>query len=264
MPFLLLLIATDGLYLRMLQHLLPDGWAWRTTLITKALRQFLDGLSASFESAREFIDLVHADRIPSTTRELALWEAQFGITAANTDADRRLALDSAWQAQGGQSPRYLQDTMQAAGFDVYVHEWWIPPNVDPRTARDPRTYTEQPLIGTVQCGEPLAQCGEPTALCNRFLANEPGYLVNRNLTNEAPPPVPDDPDTWPYFLYWGGATFPNPAVITSSRRAEFEQLLLQICPAHLWLVTLVTYDVWLVGSGELVGAPGLLVGDEAP
>lgn len=265
MSFLLLLIATDGLYLRLLQHLLPDGLAWRTTIIGKALRKFLDGLSTSFESARDYIDLVYTDRLPTSTRALDEWEAQFGLTAASTDAARRLALASAWSAQGGQSPRYLQDTVRAAGFDVYLHEWWVPPNVDPRTARDPRTYTTQPLIGTVQCGEPLAQCGEPTALCNRFLANEPGYLVNRNLTNEAPPPVPDDPATWPYFLYWGGETFPNPAVIPASRRAEFEQLILRICPAHLWLVTLVEYGVWQVGiGGYTVGQPGLYVGLEGP
>lgn len=263
MSFLLVLIATEGVYLRMLQHLLPNGLAWRTT-VAKKLRSFFVGLSATLQNARDFIDLVFADLFPDTTRELAEWEAQFALDTQVDDADRRSALAGAWQAQGGQSPRYLQDTMQAAGFDVYIHEFWSGANVAPRTVRDPRTYTDLPLIGQTQCGDDGAECGEADAFCSRFLVNNPGYLVNNTLTGEAPPPVPDDPNTWPYFLYWGGPVFPNPAVIPATRRAEFEKLLLKICPAHLWLVTLITYDVWLVGSGPHVGDPGLFVGLEAP
>jgi hypothetical protein len=239
MSFLLVLLATDGLYLRLLQHLLPTGLAWRTTT-TKTLRSFLDGLSATFQSAREFVDLVHNDRLPAYTRELAEWEAQFGLEAQALEADRRTALASAWQAQGGQSPRYLQDTVRAAGFDVYLHEWWEPPNEAPRTPRNPRTYTEL-LTGTTQCGNVDAQCGEIEAQCNRFSASYAGYLVNKNLTDVAPPPIPNDIAVWPYFIYWGAATFPDHATVPAARREEFEALLLKICPTHLWIVTLVDY-----------------------
>lgn len=263
MSFLLVLVATEGLYLRMLQHLLPNGLAWRTT-VAKTLRKFFEGLSATIQNARDFIDLVYGDLFPTTTRELTEWEAQFALDTQDSDDDRRSALAGAWQAQGGQSPRYLQDTMQAAGFDVYIHEWWSGPNVAPRTVRDPRDYTDLPLIGQTQCGDDGAECGEPDAQCSRFLANNPGYIVNNTLTGVAPPPVPDDPTKWPFFLYWGGATFPNTATIPATRRAEFEKLLLKICPAHLWLVTLIEYDVWLVGDGHNVGDPGLFVGQEAP
>jgi hypothetical protein len=77
--------------------------------------------------------------------------------------------------------------------------------------------------------------------CNRFLANEPGYLVNLNLTREAPPPVPDDSAAYPYFLYWMGATFGDRAEVPAARRDEFERLLLKLCPEQHWLVTYVTY-----------------------
>lgn len=268
--FLLVLVATDGLYLRLLQHLLPTGLAWRTAPVAKTLRKLLAALGATYESARNFVDLAYNDRFPSTTRELTEWEFQFGLqpAATVTDATRRIALASAWAATGGQSPRYLQDTMQDAGFNVYIHEWWDPPNVDPRTARDPRDYTEVPRIGTVQCSafptQPRCSLFSNQARCNRFLANEVGYLVNLNLTREAPPPVPDDPDRWRYFLYWGGATFPNPAVIPADRRDEFERLLLKICPAHLWLVTLIEYEMWTYGDGHVFGEPGLQWGLPGP
>jgi hypothetical protein len=229
------------LFLRIFQHLLPDAAAWRLT-ITKTLRKFFEGLAQSFAAARTFIDQVHADRLPATTRELAAWERQFGVTARGTEADRRLQLDGEWKAQGGQSPRYLQDVMQAAGFNVFIHEWWEGPNVAPRTARDPRDYTVAPLFGQTQCGQTKAQCGRAGEICDRFLVNETNYLVNHNMLPVAPPSIPSNPDTWPYFLYWGGEVFGQPAVIDAARKEEFKRLLLKICPAHLWLVTIVIYE----------------------
>jgi hypothetical protein len=236
------------LFLRVFQHLLPDAAAWRI-VVEKTLRKLFEGLAEEPAEIREFVDLVHEDLLPETTRELSMWEKQFGLVAASTEEARRIQLAAAWQAQGGQSPHYLQGIVQAAGFDLYIHEWWS--SGPPYVARDPRDYTDQILLGTVQCDEPLAQCGEPTALCNRFLVNDPGYLVNLNLTRNAPPPIPEDPAYWPYFLYWGGETFPDEVEIPESRRAELEALLLKICPAQQWLVLLVDY----VG-GELLDVDG--------
>lgn len=236
------------LFFRIYQHLLPRAVAWSLTKTDKTLRKCFEGLTGLPEAARTYVDLVHEDIFPETTRELEAWEAQFGLVPEGTESERRADLDAAWKARGGQSPRYLQDVVQAAGFPLYVHEWWVPPNVAPRVVRDPHAHTNQPLIGTIQCGEPLALCGEPNAMCNRWLVNEPYYIVNLNLTPEAPPPIPDDPATWPYMIYWGGATFGTRVAIPLSRRAALERLLLKITPAHAWNVLLVDW----VGAGESV------------
>ena len=228
-----------AVFFRQLQHLLPDALAWRT-VTEKLLRRYLEGLAAAPADFRAFADAIYSDRFPATTRNLAAWERQFGLLAGASESARRQQLAGAWQAQGGQSPRYLQDVMQAAGFDVYLHEWWKP-GIMPREAHDPHDYTEYPRFGTTQCGEPDAQCGEPDAFCNRWLVNEPRYLVNLNLTPNAPPPIPVAPARYPSFLYWGGATFPDAADVPAARRGEFERLLLKICPTHLWLVTIVHY-----------------------
>jgi len=252
-----------GLFFRIFQHLLPDALAWRIRQRAtswqwgdghqwgepdllwgsvpggRAIDRLFDGLAKPYASARAFIDDVYLDIFPPSTRELAAWETQFALEPAPTPAERVAALEAAWLATGGQSPRYLQDIAQAAGFDVYVHEWWE--STSPAVARDPRDHTQQPLEGTVQCGEPLAQCGEPDALCNNLLANETGYIVNDRLSPIAPPPVPSDPETWPYFLYWGGETFPDRVSIPANRRRELERLLLRHCPAQQWLVMLVDY-----------------------
>lgn len=245
------------LFFRQLVHLLPRAMAWSVT-VDKTLRRFLEGLAQAPSDARDALDLIWLDIFPDTTRELAKWEKQFGLIAPATDDDRRLQLAAVFSAQGGQSPRYLQDVVRAAGFDVYLYEWWGLPLSGAPVAHDPHDYTVVPSIGTVQCGEPLAQCTAvdapppeplPSGVslfdlypeCNRFLANEPGYLVNLNLTREAPPPVPDDVTTYPYFLYWMGATFGTRANVPAARRDEFERLLLKLCPSQQWLVTYVTY-----------------------
>jgi len=116
--------------------------------------------------------------------------------------------------------------------------------------RDPRDYTNQPLIGLTQCGDTGAECGEQppgqtsvsSAVCSDLLANDVFYLVNKDLTRRAPPPVPDDPQYWPYFLYFGGEVFPTAADIQEGNRDAFEELLLTLCPTQHWIVTLVDFS----------------------
>ncbi|HTA90329.1 MAG TPA: hypothetical protein VK745_12155 [Polyangiaceae bacterium] len=246
-----------GLFLRIFQHLLPTGAAWRLGF-QKMLQKFFGGLanffeltqaSDSFSGPKDFADGVYGDLFPETTRELAEWEREFGLVADPSDSVRRLNLAAAWAATGGQSPAYIQGVLQTAGFPVYVHEFWgaFPPYIP----LDPRIYTKQPCVGTFQCsphsfGANQPQCtpttiaGGPT--CDGFLANDPGYLVNQDLTRRPPPPVPSNPALWAYFLYFSAATFGTPAIVPASRRAELERLVLKLKPAQQWVVMLVDYS----------------------
>ena len=232
-------------FLRVFQHLLPRGRAWNI-VAAKNLRRLFSGLAAEAQSVRDQYDLTWLDIFPTTTRELAEWEAQYGLEANGTDSERRAALASEWAATGGQSPSYIQGVLQTAGFPVYVHDWWSS-GPGPYVARDPRSYTTQPLTGTVQC-KPAASAPACKATdanphrCNSFLANETSYLVNIDLTNNAPPAVPADSQLWPYFLYIGGQSFLNVVTLPSQRRREFERLVLKLKPAHTWVVTAVTYS----------------------
>jgi hypothetical protein len=78
-------------------------------------------------------------------------------------------------------------------------------------------------------------------VCNQFLANEVWYLWNDDLTNQAPPAVPDDVTYWPHFWYVGGAPFGNLLLVTREDRKCFEQLLLKLGPTEQWIVTM--FDV---------------------
>lgn len=231
-----------------LRNLLPTGLAWRM-VADKTLTLFIDGLGVLETAAVAFVNAVYLDLFPSTTRQLDAWEAQFNLPNIGiSDADRRIRLAGAWAAVGGQSPAYIQGSLQAAGFDVWVHEAWVP-GTEPvhgvggtPTYRNPLTYLQQTYPGVspgVNCGEALALCGEPTAVAGD--RNDPlGYpLVNK--VPESAYVVPSDPAYWPFFLYIGGETFGDLASVDPIRKDEFEALCLQLCPAHLWLGMLVGY-----------------------
>ncbi len=243
---------TDTPYFRMFVHLLPRARAW-FLYFGKRVREFFQGLSWQVFDYKNFIDNVWFDIFPATTRELDTWETQFGLTPGSlTETERRDRLLATWRAVGGQDPRYIQDTLQAAGFPVYLHKWWVPgtePTVGIKTcvtARDPNTYIVSPAYVLVNklfttrpdwlvlCGETLAECGETKALCGN-------YEKNVDDPKEYPLPSSAETDEHHYFLYIGGQTFPNLASIPSARRDEFEDLCLKICPCQQWLGILVQY-----------------------
>lgn len=180
------------LWLRIFKHLLPHGKPWRLT-IDRTLRKFFEGLSDIGASAKEYIDLVWLDIFPDTTREIPAWENQFGLPNTGlTEQERRDRLAATWRALGGQDPAYIQRVLRENGFDVYVHEWWVPgsePAVGVKQCVTPvnpllllrREFTQVTPGPYIHCGETLAQCGEAEAQCGNNL--EPvGYpLVNRIL-----------------------------------------------------------------------------------
>lgn len=180
------------MWLRLFKHLLPHGKPWRL-VIDRTLRKFFVGLTGVGEDAKTFVDRVWQDIDPETTREIVEWEAQFGLDDPGlTEQQRRDRLAATWRAQGGQDPAYIQRVLRENGFDVYVHEWWVPgtePAVGVKqcvTPRNPllllrREYTNVVPGPYIHCGEALAQCGEAEAQCGNNL--EPvGYpLVNRIL-----------------------------------------------------------------------------------
>lgn len=271
-------------WLNVFKHLLPNARAWRIT-VEKQLRQFFQGLTGIGEDTKTFLDGVYQDLDPQKTRELDAWEKQFALMATGlTEQERRDRLDAQWKALGGQSPRYIQDTLQAAGFDVYVHEWWVPSVEHPTggsvdgdvtpTARDPFVYLDDGTGGSPDLmfdGGPEAQDGDADAMDGSTLLPVGYPLVNKILISEdlvigdgsaqmqdggfsaqdggiltvysqKQYVIPADPTKYPFFLYIGGQTFPEQANVQLSRRDEFEDLCLKICPTEQWLGILVNYS----------------------
>lgn len=272
-------------WLDVFRHLLPTARAWRLTP-DKTLRKFFDGLAQGVPSdAKENFDNIYQDLDPVYTRALSLWEDQFALFDTGLDdAGRRSRLSATWKAQGGQDPRYIQDTLQAAGFDVYVHEWWEPNPTQPLggsvngdvvpVVRDPFDYLDdgQTAIpfaaydsaADMQDGDTVAQDGGTNVpvgypLVNKLLETSTEFIGDGSPYMQEGDPfaqdgsfltiysrkeyiMPIDPDTFFYYLYIGGETFPEQAVIPQSRKEEFEDLCLKICPLEQWLGIIVAYN----------------------
>ncbi len=234
------------------QHLLPDGDAFDLTNPDKQLSQYYQGISTTWLDNKQFFDEVWLDIFPQTTRELDKWEFQFnlGNSASLTTQERRDRLEATWSALGGQSPRYLQDTIQAAGFDLYVHEFWELPKVYPPVVRNPNDFItadgSDPLKGyllvnkitltgknlTMLAGEAIAEAGEPLAEAGQF---------DEFLFELKEYEIPIDEDTWPFFLYFGDSVFPTLKTLPVARRDEFETLIRKITPAQQWLGLLIDW-----------------------
>lgn len=179
-----------NIFFRMFQHLLPNARAWRLT-IEKTLRNLFEGLSGIGADVVNYADRIWLDIFPATTRELDEWELQFALPdTILTDVARRSRLDAHWKALGGQDAKYIQDTLRGAGFDVFVHEWWVP-GTEPApgvklcvTPRNPLTVLRPEFTGVdntfvVGLGEVEAELGETFAEMGNSI-DPLGYpLVNK-------------------------------------------------------------------------------------
>lgn len=235
------------LFFRMYQHLWPFSRALDTTKQDKQLTELTQGLAPLSGDVKLFVDEVYGDVFPQTTRELDAWEDQWNLplNTALTEQDRRDRLANAWASLGGQSPRYIQDTIQGAGFtNVFIHEWWDLAQLPLAVAHDPNVILagdEDLLVNIITFStkdfftgldEAIMECGDPTALLGNYTT-----FVFQELVYE----IPNDPELYPYFLYFGDATFPNRTTVPVEREAEFKALLLKICPAQQWLGLLIDY-----------------------
>lgn len=251
------------------KHLLPRARAWKIT-VDKQLRQFFEGLTDEPSDIQDFQDGVWLDYRPADTTKLDEWEDQFGLLPTDAgEQARRDRVDAAWKATGGQSPRYLQDTVRAAGFDVFIYESFTREN-GLCVFRKPWLYVDDgrfpdyiissgvmgeadfqageaaafmdfyfnygPAIFLIQCGEPEAQCGEPGAQAGEF--RRLGTLLIESLPVGSEVPAEDNPEQWPFIVYWAGAEFagePTTAVIDKDREVEFKTLVAKLCPAQNWI-----------------------------
>lgn len=267
----------------MFKHLLPTGRALNITQ-SKPLRWLFQGLSVLPENFKPYADQIFEDIDPQKTTKLTQWEQQFGMQVTTTDEQtRRDRLSGVWaQLYGGQSPRYIQDALQAAGFDVYVHPWWedsarpLGGSVNGDATPVARSPFDQLWSGGaarqyVGTGHVALYCGGDSAFSNSQ-NSPPGYaLVNKvPIVGQVPVgcghtelycgggsayvgsealsfsekvyPLPNDVEKFPYFVYIGGQTYPEVVTIPLDRKDELERLCLQICPSHNWLGMLITYS----------------------
>lgn len=244
---------------------LPRSRAF-SLIIDKTLRRFFNGLTYP-QDFRDESDRTYNQLNPQLTDSLAEWEAQFYLKNTGlTEQERRDRLEATWKLTGGQSPAYLQSVLRGYGFDVYVHDWWMPKNLQQVVMGDQFSFM----------GDQFSFMGErspiyPLAWDPNQILVDPYYpLVNKistkifstitmdyqgivmgagnarmgNIVGADSPedyPIPADPNKWRYFYYIAGEAMPNQATVPLSRKDEFEELILSIFPAHMWGGIIVEY-----------------------
>ncbi len=251
--------------------LLPSGSAFKLQAGSN-IRKFFAGLGSAADDIEEEAGNIYFDIFPDTTRCLDDWDEQFAISGPTaTEQDRRDRLLSAWRETGGQSPGYIQDTLQEAGFDVYVHESaYFLTDLDAqfgqmgkactatacklgslssfgfgsfgtvydsvRIIRDPRPF----IGGFVDNFGGLNDLSDSLQFGFSTFGRRTGLLLLNELVEDAPAEL-DDPDTWPYVWYIGAETFGDFAEVSNERKTEFITKIQKVRPRHTWIVLLVNF-----------------------
>jgi hypothetical protein len=147
-----------------------------------------------------------------------------------SSTERNERITGKYTAQGGQGPDYMEDTMQAAGFPVYVYENTFP-YIDPHVL--------------ITAGATLIP-GPPTYKANRINDLTLGghtlgaKTLGAFLGTTISPVYKELPvDATVYGLVWflaGPGVYTDVVNIPLVRQDDFIKQLLQIKPAHTWVV----------------------------
>lgn len=232
--------------LKPFSRLTPSGHAWKN-LPASVLKRVFGVFDTKLRTTASDLDTVAQDAFVVSTDQLATWETEFGLRTASSELARRNALDQTLRSNGGQSLQFLQSTLQAAGFNVWVHSCWVSEN--PFVVRDPRAYIDPPEYGTELCTDTVEwdqpQCTDTPAWGQaqaNGIVTGTNYFDNITLQDTYLPPIPDDPDAWPFFLYIAGQVFPQYAQIDMSRYDELRRLICKHRPLRHWVVLMVQGD----------------------
>ena len=245
---------------------LPQSRAF-SLIITKRMRLFYQGLSYP-QYYRDLFDTTYKQLDPQVTDNLVRWEEQFYLPSSGlTEQERRDRLEATWKMTGGQSPGYLQSILRGYGFDVYVHDWWMPDEqildltmggddafMGGENARMGAQIVEYPVpwnpnLLLVDPYYPLVNRTSVTSYAPLSMGSEDAFMNGENSfmgslrKTESGDfyPIPADPTKWRGFVYVAGETMPNQATVPLERKAEFEELILSIFPADKWVGVIVEY-----------------------
>lgn len=266
----------DGLSRAVIDALLPDGSFWDVKP-DGFFDLLLDALGENDDRIADDLCCIANIRDPFLTPILDDLEKEYGIqTDTNlTEAQRRGQLAAlVYKGDNNGSKDDLQNALVAAGFDVQVHE--NSPAVDPDTFLNniflmvangdnayagffPTTPGEYTSVAGKTGGSLLVngkiyeQRPDYTTVAGFVYAgNEEGIAGSYTelVQNEIIYPIPDDPNSWPFFFFVGGdATRDINGELTAievvdipiQRRAIFERIILRYKPIHTWAGLMINY-----------------------
>jgi len=233
---------------RFIAFLLPKSRAFWIT-VNKPLRQLFEGVAIVAKTIHDHLTDIFLDIWPTSTTKLLQWSQQMGFAQEQTIT----TIEAAWADGGGQSPSSLQERLQAAGFDVYVHEWWEVPAASPPVKRNPITLINagnEVLVNDVTVASPkyVNQFQSVAAGNTQFQGDNDVRFgdINGLLYLQKNYATPSITDEYVHYWYVGDSTFPDKADVADTKYDELKRLIYKYKPTHTRVVTLVNLvpEVW--------------------
>ena len=231
---------TGGLF-RVIKLLYPRSKLFRS-VTDNYFRRFLKALGYVPDDVCDYLVNTYFDLFPGTTRELELWEKQFGVVfAAQFDEDiRRALLQSFWNINtGGQSTDYLQSILQTISTDFHV--------VENLPCRDPR---DSNAVYAAVNGNRLMVNGNKYAVNGRKLGDSDFVPTVLKNNAESYYTLPSESSYWCNCFFickqvirnrYGVIIYVEKLQVDSKWKDFIEYIILKIKPAHTTGILFVEY-----------------------
>lgn len=244
---------------KLIAQLFPKGRAFRITkdsVKEKVVNAMSFGDDRFIQDVDSVLDHILPDNDNFTEDDAALWELRLGINS-NPDTtleDRKAAIIQKLNHPGNIIPRqgagYIEDQLQLAGFNVYVHE-----NIPAQT---PEAVLEIPLelgeMGEYEMGE-IEMGSALSYYPDLFIVSEMGEIemggaemggaIYSNMVVNYIEQEGDSMflvgDNYKCCFFIGGEILGTFADVPESRKAEFRQLVLQLKPAQSVAILFINY-----------------------
>jgi hypothetical protein len=222
-------------------QLYPTGRAWYRPE-NGVWENFHGAINRSFsrliKDGRSLIDSTFPDNPNFNSDDATLWEFRLGlITNENINLKtRKKTLEIRKKAikrklghpnniEARQHPLFIQSQLQAAGFDVWVHENTIP-------YQNPESILDLEL--------PELQHGEPTQHGDSTQHGGGSFDVIANSIEEVESFAIGEENLWATF-FLGGEILGTLAEIPYNRLKEFKETVIKLKPAHTVAFTFISY-----------------------
>ncbi len=242
-------MSTEDIILKLTRQLLPTGRAFKVPkggIFEKTLIALSKSEARAFDFATSTLNRVLPDNDNFTEDDATLWEKRLNIPVQPKGlnlTERKAKILRKYAFPGTaiyrQNYRYIQDQLQKAGFNVYVHEnrFPVPGGYEPIDVTD---------NAALQHSEDVEH-GYGTEMGAVFL----DLLANSADPNEAYS-LGENPENLKGTFFIGGETYPDRAQIDVDEIRNFRKLVLQLKPAATVAVLLLDY----VQAGNLVSVDG--------
>lgn len=249
-------------FFKTLKIILPQGSAYNLPVDSQH-RELMEALSKEPERICDFFNDVLVSGIPGIIPSEALpdWEEFLALEKNDslTNEERNERISGKLSAQGGQGPDYIQDTLQMAGYPLYVTE--NIPSISPSAKQYVAT------LGGITLGETtlgsFTNRIDPRSEKGLLIAGPPVYTSERvynftlgvhtlgettlgdytgTFTKEIEPVIPAIPSRFIFVWFLTGPGGVGDFVdISSDKKNDLIKQILLIKPAHTWVLVQVNF-----------------------